>query len=63
MPKIIVDQEKCIGCGTCVALAPKTFGFNKDGKSEVINQDGDSIEEIKQTVASCPVAAIVINEE
>jgi len=61
--KITVDQEKCIGCGTCIALAPKTFGFNKNGKSEVINQEGDNLEEIKKAAASCPTGAIVISEE
>ena len=61
--KIIVDQEKCLGCGTCIALAPKTFGFNKDGKSEVINPEGDNLEEVKKAAASCPSGAIIIDEE
>jgi ferredoxin len=30
--KIIVDKEKCIGCGTCIALAPEIFEMDDAGK-------------------------------
>jgi ferredoxin len=58
MRKIIVDQKRCIGCGTCVILAPKTFKMGKGGKSEVINEKGNSKEDIQNAVDSCPVSAI-----
>jgi len=57
---INVDQEKCIGCGACVAIAPATFKINDNGKSEVINEKGDSEDVIKQAADSCPVQAISI---
>lgn len=53
-----VDQEKCIGCGICVALAPKTFKLGEDGKAEVIDPPGDNEEKIKEAVTSCAVEAI-----
>ena len=28
--KLNVDQEKCIGCGACVAIAPENFDFDED---------------------------------
>ena len=56
--KIKVDKEKCIGCGTCVALAPKTFKFGADDKAEVITPPGDEKEKIKEAIDSCPVDAI-----
>ena len=56
--KIKVDKEKCIGCGTCVVIAPKTFRLGKDGKSEIIEPPGDDEEKIKEAVDSCPVDAI-----
>jgi ferredoxin len=56
--KIIVDQKKCIGCGLCEALAPKTFKLKNKGKSEVINQEGDSKADIQNAIDSCPVNAI-----
>ena len=69
MAKIpVVDKEKCIGCGTCTVLAPKTFRLGKDGKAEVINPPGDEEEkisklvsaEIKEAIDSCPVEAIKV---
>ncbi len=69
MAKIpVVDKEKCIGCGTCTVLAPKTFRLGKDGKAEVINPPADEEEkisklvsaEIKEAIDSCPVEAIKV---
>ena len=61
--KVQVDKTKCIGCGTCVALAPKTFKLGDDGKSEVIAQEIDSEETLTQTIQSCPAQAISKLEE
>ena len=55
-----VDQDKCIGCGTCVAIAGKTFKFNEAGKAEVQNAEGDEADTIKSAVDSCPVQAISV---
>lgn len=62
MNKIIVDKNKCIGCGLCTAIADKTFRIGKDGKSEVFNQNSDSEEKIKEAISSCPVTAISIKK-
>jgi len=62
MAKIpVVDKNKCIGCGTCTVLAPKTFRLGKDGKAEVINPPGDEEEKIKEAAESCPVDAIILS--
>ena len=53
-----VDQEKCIGCGSCAAIAPKTFKMNDMGKSEVIDPAGDDEATIKMASDSCPTQAI-----
>jgi ferredoxin len=42
----------------CEALAPKTFKLKNKGKSEVINQEGDSKADIQNAIDSCPVNAI-----
>lgn len=57
--KIRVDQDVCIGCGSCVAIAPKHFKINDDGKSEVIVEFREADEDIiKEAITSCPVQAI-----
>jgi len=53
-----VDKEICIGCGTCPALAPKSFKMMDDGKAESINPPGDDDETVKSAVEACPVQAI-----
>jgi len=63
--KVKIDKQKCIGCGTCVAIAPQSFKLTDDGKAEPIDPlvgGGDSGEKIKDAVESCPVTAITITE-
>lgn len=57
-PKVI--KEKCIGCGTCVALAGSTFQMDDEGKAIVINVTGDDPDTINMAKDSCPTQAIVI---
>lgn len=58
--KVKVDKEKCLGCGACVAIAPKSFRLDKEGKSEPIDPPGDAKEIVENALESCPVAAITI---
>ena len=30
MEKVKVDQEKCIGCGACTAIASEVFSFDEE---------------------------------
>lgn len=55
-----VDKEKCLGCGSCAALAPNTFKMGDDNKAEVVNPTGDSPEEIKTAAEACPTEAITL---
>ncbi len=54
----IVDKEACIGCGACVAIAGNTFKMNDQGKSIVVNSQGDDKETIQMAIDGCPVDAI-----
>jgi NTE family protein len=33
--RVLVDQERCVGCGTCVIQAPSVFRLGARGKAEV----------------------------
>jgi len=63
MKKLVVDQDTCIGCGTCAALCPKVFKMKDNGKAEVIGQTADTQENIQNAIDSCPVGAIKWVEE
>jgi ferredoxin len=56
MPKPKVNEELCIGCGTCEALCPQVFKV-ENGKSQVIAEDCKDCN-CDEVVASCPVSAI-----
>ena len=54
----MIDKNKCIGCGTCVAICPvEAISFTNDGKAQI-----DTTKCIKcgACQASCPVEAIEI---
>ncbi|MFC1710265.1 ferredoxin [Patescibacteria group bacterium] len=58
MKKVIVDKNKCIACGLCSTIAPKTFKPGGDGKATVINPKGDSDKKIMEAIMCCPAGAI-----
>ena len=57
--KIIVDQDICIGCGTCVGIVPEYFKLTDSGKSRVIKKyDEKDKDKIQDAIDSCPADAI-----
>lgn len=66
MAKIILDREKCVGCGSCVAVAPELFKLNEqDFKSELIKEgelSDDELQKAKESVSVCPAGAIEVSE-
>jgi ferredoxin len=60
--KIIVNKNKCIGCGTCVALASDIFEMDSNGKSKVKKSPTIDEESLKLAIDSCPAQAINIQK-
>lgn len=62
--KIVLDQNKCIGCNTCPLIDPNTFEMDTTTyKAKVKAQPEEITEEIQNAISSCPVGAISITEE
>jgi ferredoxin len=59
----VVDQSECISCGLCIETATKTFRFNAQNKSEVIDPHGDPEELIQEAIDNCPVSCISWEDE
>jgi ferredoxin len=57
--KIVVDDELCIGCGTCISIAPAYFEFNEEGKS-IVKKQYDPADDglIQEAIGDCPSNAI-----
>ncbi len=56
--KVSVDKEKCIGCGSCVALCEGNFEL-KDGKAQAKKAISD-LPCNQDAADTCPVQAIEI---
>jgi ferredoxin len=63
MPKIILDQDKCIGCNTCPLLNPEVFEMDQNIYKAKVKSQPKSIDEATQSaIDSCPVQAISVEE-
>jgi len=62
MPKVWVDKDTCIGCGLCASMLPEVFEMEDEGKSTVKNENGASLEKIKEVAEMCPVKAIKVKK-
>lgn len=59
--RVEVDQELCIGCGTCVDLCPDVFDWNEEEKaySKVEEVPGDVEDQVHEAIENCPTSAIL----
>ncbi|OIO17607.1 ferredoxin [Candidatus Kuenenbacteria bacterium CG11_big_fil_rev_8_21_14_0_20_37_9] len=63
MPKIIIDNNKCIACGSCYAMYPEVFEAGNDGKCYVKDHDHKKYNYSKnEIINTCPVGAIDIED-
>lgn len=56
---IKINNELCIGCGTCEALCPQTFKLDDTGKAKII--DENEMDCAPRAAESCPVQAIEVS--
>jgi len=62
--KIVIDQDKCIGCNTCPLIDPDTFELDSTTYKAIVKKQPNQITDVHQTaVDSCPVGAISIVDE
>lgn len=61
--KVIVNQDECIGCGSCQAMNEKLFKLNDELKSMYIGGEGVTVEEVLEVAKVCPVMAIEVYDD
>ncbi len=54
--KPYVDQDMCIGCGMCAAMAPHVFEMNDENKAVAYSEGDDA--SVQDAINGCPVGAI-----
>ena len=72
MAKVIQQHDKCIGCGTCVAVCPAFWQMSDDGKAQLKSAKdvGEGRFELetensgcnKEAASGCPVQIITVEE-
>ena len=62
--RVVIDRRRCIGAGSCVALAPSAFHWRKGDllKPELLDQTTVDDDTLREVAAACPTQAIVLEE-
>jgi ferredoxin len=61
--KVKVDEDKCIGCGSCASICEKAFVMYDGANGPKAKPKKESVKELsceKEAVDICPVQAISI---
>lgn len=56
---VYIEMDECIGCESCVEIAPDVFTFDEgQGKAQVVNPDGADEATIQEAIDTCPAHCI-----
>ncbi len=59
--KMEVDKTACIGCGACVGICDKVFGFDDNYAEVIVDEIPEELkEDAYDALEGCPVNAISI---
>jgi len=51
--RVKLEREKCIGCGSCMAVCPKLFELDEHGKSHLKGSQKKEVEELEIERIEC----------
>ena len=60
--RIEVDRDRCAGNGMCLDFAPGVFAYDSRRRAEVVDPEGDALEDILVAAENCPTAAIGVTD-
>ena len=62
MTRIVVDRDRCVGSGTCEALAPAFFEVDDEGVLAVLRSEPgeDELPDVRDAVTACPTRALAL---
>jgi ferredoxin len=62
MSRVEVDRDRCVGSGTCEALAPTVFEVDDDGVLAVVRSrpGQDELPDVRDAVTACPTRALAL---
>ena len=62
-PRVNIEEDVCIGSGTCVGIAPAVFELDDEGVAQVVDPAAADLADLQLAETSCPVAAISVEDE
>ena len=61
--KVKVDRSLCVGISNCVAVAPTVFQLDEENKAKVLDITSVTEDKIMSAAESCPVNAIIVEDD
>jgi ferredoxin len=60
----VVDRDRCVGSGTCEALAPDVFEVGDDGVLVVLRPEPgeEQLPGVRDAVQACPTRALTLDD-
>ncbi|SKA77331.1 ferredoxin [Paucidesulfovibrio gracilis DSM 16080] len=55
---IVIDENECIGCETCVELCPEVFEMDDSSEKAVVKEPESQLDCVEEAIDSCPSEAI-----
>jgi ferredoxin len=57
-----IDKERCIGCGSCAALAPAAFTVDIEESKAEVKEGWEKVppNDLRRAATACPVQAITL---
>ena len=57
--RVVMDEEECIGCGSCEDICPEVFKLNKETEKSIVTKpEGGPEELIQEAMLECPMSCI-----
>ena len=62
MTRVEVDRDRCVGSGTCEALAAEVFEIDDDGVLVVLREQppDEALPDVRDAVQACPTRALAL---
>lgn len=62
--RVVINEEECVGCESCVELCPDVFDFDADAEKASVKEDYSEDEAcIQEAIDSCPSECIEWEED
>lgn len=55
---IVIDDDACMGCESCVEICPDVFEMNADGDKAVVINDSSEDDCVDEAIDACPAECL-----